>query len=207
MRTFGFPEIRRNDGLCQLALREGLALLIYLAEATGSVGREVLATMFWPESAEEIVRARLRRLLHRLQLTLGEDVLTTDRSTVSWSLAIDLQVDSQLFEQACDRGDFEHEWRDQYRHRASKRSTDLARPVVEDAPADLLCEVIPDHEPFAIRERQRSRQGAGESVLGTKPDRAEKIGRPWRCASSGAEVVPALASERKNADCGHWTTQ
>src|ERR1700757_1739584 len=63
--------------------------------------------MFWPESPEDVVRARLRRLLHRLQLTLGDDALTTDRSTVRWSSAIDLQLDSQLFEQACDRGEFE----------------------------------------------------------------------------------------------------
>jgi len=35
-------------GRAQLALRKGLALLIYLAEAKGSVGRDVLATMFWP---------------------------------------------------------------------------------------------------------------------------------------------------------------
>ncbi len=69
----------------------------------GSVGRDVLATTFWPESPEEVVRTRLRRLLHRLRLALGEDVLTTDRSMVRWSPAIDLQVDSQLFEQACDR--------------------------------------------------------------------------------------------------------
>ena len=33
IRTFGFPEIRRDGQLCQLALRKGLALLIYLAEA------------------------------------------------------------------------------------------------------------------------------------------------------------------------------
>src|SRR4029077_10300806 len=64
------------------------------------------ATLLWPEGAEEAVRARLRRLLHRLQLTLG-DVLTSDRSTVRWSSAVDLQVDSRLFEQACDRGEFE----------------------------------------------------------------------------------------------------
>ncbi|SDC83416.1 DNA-binding transcriptional activator of the SARP family [Cupriavidus sp. YR651] len=107
VRTLGFPEIRRNDRLCQLRLRKGLALLVYLAEAKGSVGRDVLATMLWPEEGEEVVRARLRRLLHRLQLTLGDDALTTDRSTVRWSAAIDLQVDSQLFEQACDRGEFE----------------------------------------------------------------------------------------------------
>jgi DNA-binding winged helix-turn-helix (wHTH) protein len=82
VRALGFPEIRRDDRLSALSLRKGLALLVYLAEAKGSVGRDVLATMFWPESPEDVVRARLRRLLHRLQLTLGDDVLTTDRSTV-----------------------------------------------------------------------------------------------------------------------------
>src|SRR5262249_47378977 len=92
LRTLGFPEIRRDDRPCQLALRKGLALLVYLAEAKGAVGRDVLATMFWPESPQEVVRARLRRLLHRLQLTLGDDVLATDRSTVQWSSTIDLQV-------------------------------------------------------------------------------------------------------------------
>lgn len=106
VRTFGFPEVRCDGQLCQLTLRKGLALLIYLAEAKGPVGRDLVATMLWPESAEEVVRARLRRLLHRLQLTLG-DVLTCDRSTIRWSSAIDLQVDSRLFEQACDRGEFE----------------------------------------------------------------------------------------------------
>jgi DNA-binding SARP family transcriptional activator/pimeloyl-ACP methyl ester carboxylesterase len=107
VRTFGFPEIRCDDQPCQLALRKGLALLIYLADAKGPVGRDVVSTMLWPENSEEVVRARLRRLLHRLQLTLG-DVLTSDRFTVRWSSAIDLQVDSRLFEQACDRGEFEH---------------------------------------------------------------------------------------------------
>ena len=106
IRTFGFPEIRRDDQLCQLALRKGLALLIYLAEAKGPVGRDVVATLLWPEDSEEIVRARLRRLLHRLQQTLG-DVLSSDRSTVRWSSAIELEVDSRAFEEACDRGEFE----------------------------------------------------------------------------------------------------
>jgi DNA-binding SARP family transcriptional activator/pimeloyl-ACP methyl ester carboxylesterase len=107
VRTLGFPEIRRDGRLCPLALRKGLALLIYLAEAKGPVGRDVVATMLWPESCEDVVRARLRRLLHRLQLTLGADVLTTDRSSVRWSSATELLLDSQLFEQACDRGEFE----------------------------------------------------------------------------------------------------
>jgi len=107
LRTLGFPEIRRDERLCPLALRKGLALMVYLAEAKGSVGRDVVATMFWPESPEEVARARLRRLLHRLQQALGDDALVTDRSTVRWSSTIDMQVDSQLFEQACDRSEFE----------------------------------------------------------------------------------------------------
>jgi DNA-binding SARP family transcriptional activator/pimeloyl-ACP methyl ester carboxylesterase len=107
VRTLGFPEVRCDDRLCPLALRKGLALLVYMAEAKGPVGRDVIATMLWPESPAEVVRARLRRLLHRLQLALG-DVLASDRSTVRLSATIDLDIDSRLFEKACDRGDFEH---------------------------------------------------------------------------------------------------
>jgi len=107
LRTLGFPEIRRDERLCPLALRKGLALLIYLAEAKGSVSRDVVATLLWPESSEQVVRARLRRLLYRLQLALGDGVLTVDRSTLRWSSANDLHLDSHLFEQACDRGEFE----------------------------------------------------------------------------------------------------
>ena len=106
VRTLGFPEIRCDDRLCPLALRKGLALLVYLAEAKGPVGRDVIATMLWPESPADVVRARLRRLLHRLQLVLG-DVLASDRSTVRLSATIDLQIDSRQFEEACDRGAFE----------------------------------------------------------------------------------------------------
>jgi DNA-binding SARP family transcriptional activator/pimeloyl-ACP methyl ester carboxylesterase len=106
IRTLGFPEIRCDDRVCPLALRKGLALLVYLAEAKGPAGRDAIATMLWPESAAETVRARLRRLLHRLQLTLG-DALASDRSTIRWSAEIDVEVDSLLFEQACDRGEFE----------------------------------------------------------------------------------------------------
>ena len=46
-RIPGDPLRRR---LCPLALRKGLALLVYLAEAKGPVGRDVIATMLWPES-------------------------------------------------------------------------------------------------------------------------------------------------------------
>ncbi|MEX3635213.1 hypothetical protein [Paraburkholderia sp. BR14320] len=66
VRTLGFPEIRRDDQPCPIGLRKGLALLIYLAEAKGPVGRDVVATMLWPDSSEDVVRVRLRRLMYRL---------------------------------------------------------------------------------------------------------------------------------------------
>lgn len=106
VRTLGFPEIRCDERLCPLALRKGLALLVYLAEAKGPVGRDAMATMLWPESPAEVVRARLRRLLHRLQFALG-DVIEADRSTVRLSASVDLEIDSHRFEAACDRGEFE----------------------------------------------------------------------------------------------------
>jgi len=104
--TFGFPEIRRDGEPCALALRKGLALLVYLAEAKGPVGRDMVATLLWPESSADVARARLRRLLHRLQGALG-DIMTSDRFTLRWSSAVDLKVDSHAFEEACDRGAFE----------------------------------------------------------------------------------------------------
>ena len=107
LHTFGFPEIRADLGPVRLNLRKGLALLVYLAEAEGAVARDVVATLLWPESPAETARARLRRLLHRIELVLGQPVFETDRSSVRWSAAVELNVDSQLFERACDRGDFE----------------------------------------------------------------------------------------------------
>src|SRR5437764_5867463 len=107
LQTLGFPEIHGDDRPIKLNLRKGLALLIYLAEARGTVARDVIATLLWPESPRETGRARLRRMLHRIELTLGQHVFDTDRESVRWSPAIQLKVDSHLFESACDGGDFE----------------------------------------------------------------------------------------------------
>jgi DNA-binding SARP family transcriptional activator/pimeloyl-ACP methyl ester carboxylesterase len=107
LQTLGFPAIHGDNRPIKLNLRKGLALLIYLAEAKGAVARDVIATLLWPESPSETARARLRRLLHRIELTLGQQVFETDRTSVRWSPAVALQVDSHLFEGACDRGAFE----------------------------------------------------------------------------------------------------
>jgi hypothetical protein len=36
-------------------------------------------------------------MLHRIELALGQRIFETDRSTVSWSRDVDLEVDSRLF--------------------------------------------------------------------------------------------------------------
>lgn len=105
--TFGFPEVQADGRPIKLALRKGLALLVYLAEAKGAVARDVIATQLWPEADRETGLARLRRLLHRIELALGEPVFETDRTSVRWSPTVELKVDSHLFESACDRGAFE----------------------------------------------------------------------------------------------------
>ncbi|MFK4658570.1 DNA-binding SARP family transcriptional activator/pimeloyl-ACP methyl ester carboxylesterase [Bradyrhizobium japonicum] len=105
--TFGFPEVHADDRPIKLALRKGLALLVYLAEAKGAVARDLIATLLWPETSRETGLARLRRLLHRVELTLGQAVFETDRASLRLSPEVELKIDSHRFERACDRGAFE----------------------------------------------------------------------------------------------------
>src|SRR3981081_2301012 len=107
LQTLGFPAIHGDNGPIKLNLRKGLALLIYLAEAQGAVARDVLATLLWPESPGETARARLRRMLHSIELTLGPDIFETDRASVRRAAPVEPRVDSRLFESACDGGAFE----------------------------------------------------------------------------------------------------
>src|SRR5262249_50608184 len=107
LQTLGYPEIRGDAGPIRLNLRKGLALLVYLAEMKGAVARDVLATLLWPEVPAETGRTRLRRMLHRIESALGEPVFETDRTSVRWSASVELKVDSQSFERACDRSAFE----------------------------------------------------------------------------------------------------
>ncbi|MCS3758407.1 alpha/beta fold hydrolase [Bradyrhizobium centrosematis] len=107
LETFGFPEVYADGRPIKLALRKGVALLVYLGEAKGTVAREIMATLLWPETPRETGLARLRRLLHRVELTLGQAVFETDRTSLRWSPHVELKLDSRLFEDACDRGAFE----------------------------------------------------------------------------------------------------
>ena len=107
LQTLGFPEVHIEGRPGKLALRKAVALLIYLAEANGPIARDVAATLLWPEADPETARARLRRILHRIEAALGERIFESDRISISWSPTVRLRVDLHLFESACGREDFE----------------------------------------------------------------------------------------------------
>ena len=107
LRTLGFPEIHIDGRPSGPGLRKAVALLTYLAEAKGPVAREALATLLWPEAERETGRARLRRLLHRTEVELGQPVFDADRISIRWAKSVHLSLDSGHFESACDGGDFE----------------------------------------------------------------------------------------------------
>ena len=101
--TFGLPEVHAGDRPIKLNLRKGLALLIYLAEAQGAVARDVIATLLWPESPGETARTRLRRLLHRIELTLGRIFSRLTATALRRSSGGRTEGYSRLFESACER--------------------------------------------------------------------------------------------------------
>ena len=77
-RTLGTLDLRRMDGPeldSLLAQPKRIALLAYLCLASphGFHRRDTILGLFWPESDESHARASLRRALHVLRHTLGEN--------------------------------------------------------------------------------------------------------------------------------------
>ncbi|MCC7106077.1 MAG: AAA family ATPase [Chloroflexi bacterium] len=96
--VLGPPRLQRNGEPLDLSLRRALALLVYLALAGRSRRRETLASLFWPDGGEREARGRLRRTLHRLGEAVGESVVVSESESLRLSPALDLWVDSLVFE-------------------------------------------------------------------------------------------------------------
>jgi len=79
-RTLGTLDLRRKDGPeldSLLAQPKRIALLAYLCLATprGFHRRDTILGLFWPDSDESHARSSLRRALHVMRQSLGEDAL------------------------------------------------------------------------------------------------------------------------------------
>ena len=95
--AFGPPRLERGEQLIDLGLRKALALIVYLAVTRQPHSRDALATLLWPEGDQREGRGRIRRMLHRVAETLGDDVLTTDGDTVGIRRDLDLWLDCAAF--------------------------------------------------------------------------------------------------------------
>lgn len=106
IKALGFPRLFLQGQRIGLALRKGIALLVYMAETGGPVSRELLGTLLWPDADQESSRARLRRTLYKVRAALGADIIEADRDRLQFSGTADVTSDAQEFETACNRGDF-----------------------------------------------------------------------------------------------------
>jgi serine/threonine-protein kinase len=110
LRTLGTLDLRAADGrelATVLAHSKRTALLAYLAVATprGFHRRDALLALLWPELDQEHGRASLRKAVHHLRRSLGEDVLVGRgdeelgiRETAFW-------CDAAAVERALDAGE------------------------------------------------------------------------------------------------------
>jgi len=107
LRTFGGLSLER-DGVPVdeiVPQRKALVLLATLA-VHGSLGRERLMALLWPESEPERARGSLKQAVHTLRRQLSEPELVL--GTAELRLNPDrIECDVALFEQALDRGDAE----------------------------------------------------------------------------------------------------
>ena len=82
-----------------ISRRKVMALLVYLVATQQPQRRDMLGTLFWPESSQKSARASLRRELHALIQLIGEGWLNTTRETIELNPDADVWVDIELFRQ------------------------------------------------------------------------------------------------------------
>src|SRR5262245_13395246 len=75
VQLLGFPSLRLDGRCVDLALRKGLGLISYLADARAPVGRDHMAGLLWPDADADAARGRLRRTFHKIGATFAADVI------------------------------------------------------------------------------------------------------------------------------------
>ena len=102
IRLFGTPIVTYDGQLLDIQRRTVRALLYHLAAIGKPVGREQLATFFWPDSSEREARANLRDILGKLRNELpNPDNFQASRQSVQL-LMKDVFVDVLAFQNGYD---------------------------------------------------------------------------------------------------------
>ncbi len=108
LRLLGAPQVERDGQRVHFERRRALALGIYLAVTGYTHSRDALTTLFWPEADSSAGRANLRRTLHVLGRTVGEDFVVTEDDQVRFHHNGNLWIDLEQFRElvaACHQHD------------------------------------------------------------------------------------------------------
>ena len=101
LRLLGAPELESRPPLRFLPERR-FRLLAFLALRGDWVGRDELATLFWPDRPQDAARSNLRKLLLEVR-TLGLERFESERDRIRWRIATDVAD----YQAALRRGDAE----------------------------------------------------------------------------------------------------
>ncbi len=103
----GFPSVEIDGKPIELGLRAGLGLFALIGDSSAPLSREKAATFLWPNADEVTSRNRLRRLLHKVRVKLGLDLIEADRYSLRFNPGLDIQIDTQRFTACCNAGEFD----------------------------------------------------------------------------------------------------
>jgi DNA-binding SARP family transcriptional activator/pimeloyl-ACP methyl ester carboxylesterase len=94
----GYPVVRAGGRDVPIGLRRALGLLAFLADRGAPVPRGATAELLWPETAADTSSARLRRLIHRINASLGARVIDGGGDRLAFASGLGPRVDSRRFE-------------------------------------------------------------------------------------------------------------
>ena len=97
MHLLGAPHIERGEQPLHFVRRRALALGVYLAVTGVAHSRDALTTLLWPEAGQSEGRANLRRILHALGRTVGEDFVVAEDDRVRLHHNGNLWLDLEQF--------------------------------------------------------------------------------------------------------------
>lgn len=97
LTLLGSPRIVVDGRPLVLRERRALCLLAWLGEMSRPVSREEAATLLWPDADPEVGRARLRRLIYKVNEAAGAPIIEADRLTLRFPETAELSVDSTRF--------------------------------------------------------------------------------------------------------------
>lgn len=89
LRLFGYPTLETATGRLELLPHKPVCLMLYLAMQETWVSREVLATLFWPDSDEEGARRNLRMMISRVKDLAWAEGLEISPVQLRWQIETD----------------------------------------------------------------------------------------------------------------------